>query len=168
MGEKPMMILLCPVWMLFNIWGTNREKNSMMLPCPVHMLLWPQEKGNCPMHVAAQAGQTAQVELLAVYGADPGARDANGRTPIEYAKWVVSQWWISEEWNSWGVRSSEWEHSFSKAKAELDQTWSPFRWVTVNMQGVAGAGDKRGLMSQILWRLKSPSGETGSQGPSGV
>lgn len=38
------------------------------------------------MHVAAQAGQTAQVELLAVYGADPGARDANGRTPIEYAK----------------------------------------------------------------------------------
>ena len=45
-----------------------------------------QEKGNCPMHVAAQAGQTAQVELLAVYGADPGARDANGRTPIEYAK----------------------------------------------------------------------------------
>lgn len=45
-----------------------------------------QEKGNCPMHVAAQAGQTAQVELLAVYGADPGARDANGRTPIDYAK----------------------------------------------------------------------------------
>lgn len=45
-----------------------------------------REKGNCPMHVAAQAGQVAQVELLAVYGADPGARDANGRTPIEYAK----------------------------------------------------------------------------------
>lgn len=45
-----------------------------------------REKGNCPMHVAAQAGQTAQVELLAVYGADPGARDANGRTPIDYAK----------------------------------------------------------------------------------
>ncbi|XP_070204740.1 ARF GTPase-activating protein GIT2-like isoform X2 [Littorina saxatilis] len=45
-----------------------------------------KEKGNCPMHVAAQAGQTAQVELLAVYGADPGARDANGRTPIDYAK----------------------------------------------------------------------------------
>nr|KAG5695449.1 hypothetical protein BaRGS_011291 [Batillaria attramentaria] len=45
-----------------------------------------REKGNCPMHVAAQAGQTSQVELLAVYGADPGARDANGRTPIDYAK----------------------------------------------------------------------------------
>ena len=45
-----------------------------------------QEKGNSPIHVAAQAGQTAQVELLCVYGADPGAKDANGRTPYEYAK----------------------------------------------------------------------------------
>ncbi|KAL8605105.1 hypothetical protein ACOMHN_018906 [Nucella lapillus] len=44
------------------------------------------EKGNCPMHVAAQGGQTAQIELLAVYGADPGIRDANGRTPVDYAK----------------------------------------------------------------------------------
>ena len=51
------------------------------------------------MHVAAQAGQTAQVELLAVYGADPGARDANGRTPIEYAKWVVQG-----VVNKWGVK----------------------------------------------------------------
>lgn len=45
-----------------------------------------REKGNSPIHVAAQAGQTAQVELLCVYGADPGARDANGRTPFDYAK----------------------------------------------------------------------------------
>ncbi|XP_076434634.1 uncharacterized protein LOC143274645 [Babylonia areolata] len=45
-----------------------------------------REKGNCPMHVAAQAGQTAQIELLAVYGADPGVRDANGRTPVDYAR----------------------------------------------------------------------------------
>lgn len=52
----------------------------------VNFKLLYKEKGNCPMHVAAQAGQTAQVELLAVYGADPGARDANGRTPIDYAK----------------------------------------------------------------------------------
>ena len=45
-----------------------------------------QEKGNSPIHVAAQAGQNVQVELLAVYGADPGAKDANGRTPYDYAK----------------------------------------------------------------------------------
>ena len=40
------------------------------------------------MHVAAQAGQLAQVELLAVYGADPGARDANGRSPVYYARYA--------------------------------------------------------------------------------
>ncbi|BFZ18839.1 hypothetical protein BsWGS_21878 [Bradybaena similaris] len=45
-----------------------------------------KEKGNSPIHVAAQAGQTSQVELLCVYGADPGAKDANGRTPYDYAK----------------------------------------------------------------------------------
>ncbi|KAK3084396.1 hypothetical protein FSP39_012870 [Pinctada imbricata] len=44
------------------------------------------EKGNCPIHVAAQSGQPLQVELLVVYGADPGAFDANGKTPIDHAK----------------------------------------------------------------------------------
>ncbi|XP_059154314.1 ARF GTPase-activating protein GIT2-like isoform X2 [Physella acuta] len=45
-----------------------------------------KEKGNSPIHVAAQANQASQVELLCVYGADPGAKDANGRTPYDYAK----------------------------------------------------------------------------------
>ncbi|XP_022339476.2 ARF GTPase-activating protein GIT2-like isoform X3 [Crassostrea virginica] len=44
------------------------------------------EKGNCPLHVAAQSGQPLQVELLVVYGADPGAYDSNGKTPIDHAK----------------------------------------------------------------------------------
>ncbi|XP_017564793.1 ARF GTPase-activating protein GIT2a isoform X7 [Pygocentrus nattereri] len=44
------------------------------------------EKGTTPLHVAAKAGQVSQVELLSVYGADPGAPDANGNTPIEYAR----------------------------------------------------------------------------------
>ncbi|KAL5016285.1 hypothetical protein ScPMuIL_005874 [Solemya velum] len=43
-------------------------------------------KGNCPLHVAAQAGQPLQVELLVVYGADPGAVDANGKAPADYAR----------------------------------------------------------------------------------
>ncbi|XP_050410103.1 ARF GTPase-activating protein GIT2 isoform X1 [Patella vulgata] len=45
-----------------------------------------KEKGNNPLHVAAQAGQVAQVELLVVYGADPGAIDINQKTPIDYAR----------------------------------------------------------------------------------
>ncbi|ESO91640.1 hypothetical protein LOTGIDRAFT_51898, partial [Lottia gigantea] len=45
-----------------------------------------KEKGNCPLHVAAQAGQVAQVELLVVYGADPGALDVNNKSPIDYAR----------------------------------------------------------------------------------
>ncbi|XP_062418331.1 ARF GTPase-activating protein GIT2a isoform X6 [Pungitius pungitius] len=44
------------------------------------------EKGNTPLHVAAKAGQLSQAELLTVYGADPGALDSNGKTPIDYAR----------------------------------------------------------------------------------
>ncbi|KAK7164187.1 hypothetical protein R3I94_002798 [Phoxinus phoxinus] len=44
------------------------------------------EKGNTPLHIAAKAGQVCQAELLCVYGADPGAPDSNGKTPINYAR----------------------------------------------------------------------------------
>uniref|UniRef100_A0A3B4UCT4 GIT ArfGAP 1 n=1 Tax=Seriola dumerili TaxID=41447 RepID=A0A3B4UCT4_SERDU len=44
------------------------------------------EKGTTPLHVAAKAGQILQAELLVVYGADPGAPDINGRTPMDYAQ----------------------------------------------------------------------------------
>jgi len=49
-----------------------------------------QEKGNTPLHVAARAGQASQAELLAVYGADPGAPDSNGKTPPDYARLVMT------------------------------------------------------------------------------
>uniref|UniRef100_A0A8C7C5Z5 GIT ArfGAP 2 n=1 Tax=Oncorhynchus kisutch TaxID=8019 RepID=A0A8C7C5Z5_ONCKI len=45
-----------------------------------------QEKGNSPLHVAAKACQVSQAELLAVYGADPGALDTGGKTPVDYAR----------------------------------------------------------------------------------
>ncbi|GAV01679.1 hypothetical protein RvY_12353 [Ramazzottius varieornatus] len=47
---------------------------------------WHPEKGNRPLHVAARAGQWSQVELLVVYGADPGAPDISGMTAEEHAK----------------------------------------------------------------------------------
>ena len=56
---------------------------SCFCACAAHPL---QEKGNTPLHVAAKAGQLSQAELLAVYGADPGAPDANGLSPIDYAR----------------------------------------------------------------------------------
>lgn len=59
-----------------------------MAPCPCPH---PQEKGNTPLHVAAKAGQVSQVELLTVYGADPGAPDSNGKTPIDYARYVLCE-----------------------------------------------------------------------------
>lgn len=49
-----------------------------------------QEKRNCPIHVAAQAGQALQVELLVVYGADPGVVDNSHKTPADYARWAIS------------------------------------------------------------------------------
>ena len=44
-----------------------------------------QERNNTPLHVAANAGQALQVELLIVHGADPAKPDMNGKTPVEYA-----------------------------------------------------------------------------------
>lgn len=38
--------------------------------------------------MAAKAGQVSQAELLTVYGADPGAPDSKGKTPIAYARLV--------------------------------------------------------------------------------
>lgn len=49
-------------------------------------ILLAQEKGCCPLHVAARAGQASQVELLIVYGADPGATDSQDNTPAHYAR----------------------------------------------------------------------------------
>lgn len=58
-----------------------------LLVLTVYMFLNIQEKGTTPLHVAAKAGQILQAELLVVYGADPGAPDINGRTPMDYARY---------------------------------------------------------------------------------
>lgn len=50
--------------------------------------LFFKEKGTTPLHVAAQAGQVLQVELLLVYGANPNEEDQQGRTPAYYARYV--------------------------------------------------------------------------------
>lgn len=56
-----------------------------------------QEKGTTPLHVAAKAGQILQAELLVVYGADPGAPDINGRTPMDYARYkTVGEYLIKQ------------------------------------------------------------------------
>ncbi|CAN8016004.1 unnamed protein product [Ixodes persulcatus] len=44
------------------------------------------EKGSAALHMAARAGQSSQVELLLVYGADPTALDALGHSPADYAR----------------------------------------------------------------------------------
>lgn len=46
----------------------------------------PEKSGNCPMHVAAKEGQTLQVELLYIYGADPARPNSNGHTPAQLAR----------------------------------------------------------------------------------
>ena len=44
-----------------------------------------QERKNTPLHVAANAGQALQVELLIVHGADSTKPDLSGKTPVDYA-----------------------------------------------------------------------------------
>ncbi|XP_063822128.1 ARF GTPase-activating protein Git [Ostrinia nubilalis] len=45
-----------------------------------------QEKGTACLHVACRAGQPAQAELLAAWGAEPTARDHEGLTPADCAR----------------------------------------------------------------------------------
>ncbi|XP_053726222.1 ARF GTPase-activating protein GIT2a isoform X2 [Synchiropus splendidus] len=64
----------------------NLETCLRLLSLGAQANFFHPEKGNTPLHVAAKAGQVSQAELLTVYGADPGAPDTNGKTPIDYAR----------------------------------------------------------------------------------
>lgn len=64
----------------------NLETCLRLLSLGAQANFFHPEKGNTPLHVAARAGQVSQAELLTVYGADPGAPDSNGKTPIDYAR----------------------------------------------------------------------------------
>ncbi|XP_023239790.1 ARF GTPase-activating protein GIT2-like isoform X1 [Centruroides sculpturatus] len=44
------------------------------------------DKKNSPLHMAAKCGQSSQIELLIVYGADAAATDEDGKTPVDYAR----------------------------------------------------------------------------------
>ncbi|XP_041097199.1 ARF GTPase-activating protein GIT1 isoform X2 [Polyodon spathula] len=64
----------------------NLETCLRLLSLGAQANFFHPEKGTTPLHVAAKAGQVLQAELLVVYGADPGAPDINGRTPMDYAR----------------------------------------------------------------------------------
>uniref|UniRef100_A0A671PCF8 ARF GTPase-activating protein GIT2-like n=1 Tax=Sinocyclocheilus anshuiensis TaxID=1608454 RepID=A0A671PCF8_9TELE len=64
----------------------NLETCLRLLSLGAQANFFHPEKGNTPLHVAAKAGQLLQAELLTVYGADPGAPDSSGNTPIDYAR----------------------------------------------------------------------------------
>uniref|UniRef100_A0A8C7CBC3 GIT ArfGAP 2 n=1 Tax=Oncorhynchus kisutch TaxID=8019 RepID=A0A8C7CBC3_ONCKI len=64
----------------------NLETCLRLLSLGAQANFFHPEKGNSPLHVAAKACQVSQAELLAVYGADPGALDTGGKTPVDYAR----------------------------------------------------------------------------------
>ena len=47
-----------------------------------------QEKGTTALHVAAGSGQASQIELLLIYGSDPGALDSFGKSPVDHARFT--------------------------------------------------------------------------------
>ncbi|XP_063866860.1 ARF GTPase-activating protein GIT2-like isoform X2 [Scylla paramamosain] len=64
---------------------SNLETSLRLLSQGADPNYFHKEKNCCPLHVAARAGQSSQVELLIVYGADPGAVDPQGYTPAHYS-----------------------------------------------------------------------------------
>ncbi|XP_039476349.1 ARF GTPase-activating protein GIT2a isoform X6 [Oreochromis aureus] len=64
----------------------NLETCLRLLTLGAQANFFHPEKGSTPLHVAAKIGQVSQVELLTVYGADPGAPDSSGKTPIDCAR----------------------------------------------------------------------------------
>ncbi|KAG0710702.1 ARF GTPase-activating protein GIT2 [Chionoecetes opilio] len=63
---------------------SNLETSLRLLSQGADPNYYHKEKSCCPLHVAARAGQASQVELLIVYGADPGAMDPQGYTAGHY------------------------------------------------------------------------------------
>ncbi|XP_038673561.1 ARF GTPase-activating protein GIT2a isoform X8 [Scyliorhinus canicula] len=64
----------------------NLETCLRLLSLGAQANFFHPEKENTSLHVASKGGQILQAELLAVYGADPGAPDASGKTPIDNAR----------------------------------------------------------------------------------
>lgn len=64
----------------------NLETSLRLLSQGADPNYFHEEKGTTPLHVATKAGQMSQMELLVVYGGDPGASDAKGKTPVDYAR----------------------------------------------------------------------------------
>lgn len=67
-----------------------------------------QEKGSTPLHVAVKSDQKLQVELLLVYGADPTCPDNQGRTPLDYARYlfiniIIKMYLFQVDINLWTI-----------------------------------------------------------------
>lgn len=65
---------------------TNLETSLRLLAQGAHANYFYKEKGTTPLHVAARAGQTLQVELLIANGANPSVLDSNKQTAADIAK----------------------------------------------------------------------------------
>ncbi|XP_051164978.1 ARF GTPase-activating protein GIT1 isoform X1 [Leptopilina boulardi] len=65
---------------------TNLETSLRLLAQGANPNYFYKEKGTTPLHVAARAGQSLQLELLIANGGNPSLVDSNGYTSAEIAK----------------------------------------------------------------------------------
>ncbi|XP_003707270.1 ARF GTPase-activating protein GIT1 [Megachile rotundata] len=65
---------------------SNLETSLRLLAQGANPSYFYKEKGTTPLHVAARAGQSLQIELLIANGGNPNMIDLNGQTPAEVAK----------------------------------------------------------------------------------
>ncbi|XP_076334103.1 ARF GTPase-activating protein GIT2-like isoform X5 [Tachypleus tridentatus] len=83
--EGPMFVSDLNKQLYSSVRTANLETSLRLLSLGADPNYIHPERGNTPLHLAAKTGQSSQVELLFIYGADPMAQNKDGKTPVDYA-----------------------------------------------------------------------------------
>ncbi|XP_076334100.1 ARF GTPase-activating protein GIT2-like isoform X2 [Tachypleus tridentatus] len=84
--EGPMFVSDLNKQLYSSVRTANLETSLRLLSLGADPNYIHPERGNTPLHLAAKTGQSSQVELLFIYGADPMAQNKDGKTPVDYAR----------------------------------------------------------------------------------
>ena len=106
-------------------------------------------RGLTPLHSAASSGRLAAVKLLVVHGACIDAEDADGRTPLAHAQYVVG---------TMGLACPCMEEPLQPLhlRASLESRWGAVAAYLTRLEAATGAAAKQET-AQRAWELQATS-----------